>query len=146
MTIRTVLLLLYAVGVCSSTNENYSQQDFYCLTKYAIDHNLLKLNDVQVNPNQINTTSVNCDEYVDGLKKKRETAMREEMDASSDSVAVGAETKDCTIAAYMRAFEYELALKVVENLNVTSEEKEPEVRRVKGKMKDAAYGSWYCYA
>lgn len=99
----------------------------YCLTTYAIDHNLLKLSNVTVIPNTVD--QLTCERFyvnttIDAIVQK----LRDQLDQSS----YGKELKECFLNAYAddRGFDFIIAKMIVKYLKITSEEREQEWNRI----------------
>lgn len=111
-------------------NETIHQYE-YCMAKYAIDNQLLELKDVNINPNRINTESVNCTNIIDAERREAENDYRDRMSAiESDH-----DSLDCAMNEFRRynMFGWRVALKVL--VFLISGPK-PEVSKVGEKVND----------
>lgn len=100
-----------------------AHQTEYCLAKYAVDNALLALDDVDIDPHNIDKESLNCDGIVDVEKSHLEREVRNMV----AGLPKANQTTDCIMDAYKSsaANKFHIALKVLDYLDISKETKEP---------------------
>ncbi|CRL01698.1 CLUMA_CG014914, isoform A [Clunio marinus] len=104
----------------------------YCMKKFVIDGGFINVGDININPNNIDTATANCETLLN--------AARAEAVGGLESTYKGQNLPqakvDCILKAFgtSKMFEYSTALLVLENLPITSEAKQQNAEVVQGKM------------
>lgn len=105
----------------------------YCLAKYAVDRNLLLLENVQVIPHErVDVGSVNCEQIVEIERIKKEMELRTQLDRAYDSEVV----KDCTMQTFRNenGFDIDAHLVAINYLPISRQEKQAENKRIDEKI------------
>lgn len=108
------------LGIKNETVE--AHQANYCLAKYAADNRILDFSNVEMNPHNIDTENVNCDNVIDRQKAKSEREIR-----NAVLILLRAErSEDCTMNAYKSdgIFKIQLAVQLLEMYDFPKEYKE----------------------
>lgn len=119
------------LGIKNETLDAYQHQ--YCMAKYVVYNNIIQLNNVDTNPHQIDTDSVNCDLLVNVER------FRIENDLTNTLIGIQTSQKqmDCLVNAFKTTniFVLNIALKVLYfYFDVPSDVKEEEVNKVQQKL------------
>lgn len=111
--------------------KNRSDQH-YCLTKYAVDHNLLLLENVQVNPHRIDTDSVDCYQIVEVERNRKEMELSSALNQSNSDVLV----KNCIMQVFRNDNRFDLDAHhvAINYLSISAEEKQVESKRIEDKL------------
>jgi hypothetical protein len=88
----------------------------YCTTKFVKDSNLISLENVEENPNNIDTTNINCDEIIENLKDKNEAKVRKDLRAESISESA----INCIVKKQKAAKMYDIAIALEVNDRVVT--------------------------
>lgn len=114
----------------------------YCLAKYAVDHKVLELGNVEMNPQQIDEDGVDCDHIIDLDKRKNEKMLTDKASATSQ----GSGSTSCVIDSYrsLKIYDWAVALKVINNLDFSRETKKVEANRITEKIATFALSIFAC--
>lgn len=104
----------------------------YCMAKYTIDNQLLELNNVDINPYEIDTGSVNCDNIVDTERRKYEKEYSDEISATE----TGRRLLDCIMKEYRNGnmAGCKIALKILHFSGMSIQVQKGEVNRINKKI------------
>lgn len=91
----------------------------YCFTKFAIESKLIDVKDIDVNPKKIVTSNIDCKTMIKNNRIEREKKLSETLKARNYSE----EQTQCIMDKFQidRAFDSNLALEVIDQLDVTME-------------------------
>jgi len=90
-------------------------QHNYCLVEYALDNQLLELNNTDINPHHIDTESINCTNIVNAERIKTEKEY-------SDKLS-GHGSEDCVVNEFRsgKMFDWKVALFIFKRLDITNQ-------------------------
>lgn len=93
----------------------------YCFTKFAIEGKLIDVKDVDVNPKKIVTSNIDCKTMIMNNRIERENKLLDKLKTKS----LSKEQVQCIMDKFQieRAFDSNLALEVIDQLDVTLEVK-----------------------
>ncbi len=118
------------LGIKNETLIAYQHQ--YCMAKYVVDHQIIQLTNVDINPHQIDTDSVNWDYLIYVERTKVEDNLANRLTATQ-----AAQTQiDCLSNSFKvnNMFGYRIAMNVLYfYLDVPSDVKETEANKVLNK-------------
>lgn len=103
-------------------------QDEYCLVKYAVDKKVLELGNLDMNPQNIDSNSVDCDHIIDIDKRKKE----KELTDRSFMRLQEHPSMSCIEDNYrnMKVYDWGIALKLINKLDFSRETKEAEINKI----------------
>lgn len=126
-------------------NENKTleilQQD-YCMSKYVAENKILDLTNVELNPNQVDSTNLDCNRIIEKFRIDSEKELTDKI----SSLANGEKISKCVLDAYKNGeiFDSGVALKVLYNLDVPKETKESEKVRLTQKISEFGLATFLC--
>lgn len=105
----------------TSIGKPSTQEVSYCLTKFVIDHNFTDLENVNVNPENISTTNINCDTIL----AEQITRTRNEAEESFKKENVTSRALNCSMEIFDSRKIYEMAWidEVLEMIDIPEEDK-----------------------
>lgn len=117
-------------------------QQNYCFTKFAVDSKLIDLEDVDVNPKKISTSNVDCPEMIRNNRLEREKKLQttlEKKNLSKDKI-------QCIKDKFQidRAFDSNLALEVIDHLDVSLEDKRRNRENIAKKLEEFIKSIFVC--
>jgi len=114
----------------------------YCITKYVADNSLLPLNNVDLNPKNINTENVDCNDIIDKERAKTVQEIRDKLVATQNGDSIF----ECVSNAYNkdRIFDWSLAIKVLHIVDLPKETDEYEKERIVKKLVNFAGSTFSC--
>lgn len=117
------------------------QQD-YCLAKFVADNKIVDLSNVELNPGKIDIENLNCNQMVDKLRNDSEKELTDKI----LSLPNGQDILRCVMDAYKMGgiFDAGIALKVLYNLDVPKELKQPEHDRLTQKLSGFGLATFSC--
>lgn len=117
------------------------QQD-YCMSKYVADHKILNLNNVELNPSQVETSNLDCNQIVEKHRNESEKELTDKI----STLPNGQRILKCVMDAYKNGsiFYSGIALKVLYNLDVPKELKESEKVRLTQKLSEFGLATFTC--
>lgn len=100
----------------------------FCFTKYALDNELIEVKHVNINPRRISTTNLDCEEMIERNQIMREKQLLEKINRKN----LSHEHVQCILDKYRseKAFASNIALEVIDILNISYEEKRTNRERV----------------
>lgn len=115
----------------------------YCFTKFVIETKLIDVRNVDLNPKKISTSNINCQEMIKANRIERQTRM-------VDNLAVHNLSEDqiqCVKDKYQieRAFDSNLALEVITNLDVSLEEKRTNKEKLALRLESFIKSMFVCF-
>lgn len=112
----------------------------YCFAKYAADHELLPLENVDINPNGIDTTHIKCKAIIRKEHRRQESRVRDRLKEKKRK------TKNCVMEAYRNnnIFEYGIMSQVLEYLEFSKEIKDAEANKIAEKIADYSVTIFTC--
>lgn len=121
------LMKMYSSRLGVKRESTKTQNNRYCLIKYAVDQHVFKL-EVKVNRYHIDPNTFDCDRVIGLELNKRESFLKYQLDESPFEK----EEVDCIIQAYKNesGFDSRIALKVLDYLDVNDDEKYAEFVRI----------------
>lgn len=104
----------------------------YCFTKYAIENELIEVKHINFNPRRIPTMNLDCEEMIDKNQITRERNLLEKLNRRNLSY----EQIQCIMDKYRseKAFASNVALEVIDILNISYEEKRSNRVRVAAQL------------
>lgn len=116
----------------------------YCLANYFVDQKILLLDNVPMNPHQVDATTLDCDKIVEEERSKDEKVTKYTVKEAGSNISES--QMDCIVKSYwnVKAFEYGVALKFVTNLDVHSPEREAEIDRLTTQLVQFTLGTMNC--
>lgn len=126
------------LGIKNETLEAYQRR--YCMTKYVVDRQILKLENVDINPHQIDTDSVDCDDIMDDEQSEigKSLGKTDKKELNKNLSPTEQRDLDCNMDVYRRdnLFDLKVALKVIYYLDIPSQVKKVERNRIAAKITD----------
>jgi hypothetical protein len=115
----------------------------YCTTKFVKDSNLINLANVEENPNNIDTTNVNCNEIIENLKNERAEKVRKELKTKSISESI----INCIIEKQKTANMYDitLALQVNDRSDLPITQKKSNIKAMMEKNEELSSSLFSCF-
>lgn len=103
----------------NTTNYNNTLDDYqydYCMVKYAIDHQLVELENIEINPHLIDTDSVNCTNIVNIERSKTEKKYSDKMSATETDQ----KSLDCAMNEFrnVNMFDWKVASGLIKRLDI----------------------------
>ncbi len=128
------------LGIKNETLVAYQHE--YCMAKYVVDNDLLEVNNLDINPQRIDTNNVNCDYIIDVERSKTEKELSDKLSATPE----GQRSLSCVLNAFRSGnmFGYKIALIVLNNLDVTSEVKVEQSNKISVKLGEFAMSTFMC--
>lgn len=129
-------------GVFEYNETLVTMETNYCLGKYVTDNGILTLPDgVNLNPNSLNTTYLNCSIIVDEAKRKDEQRFRDNMTLRDQTAVV------CVMKVYKEneVFYLDFADMVLLNLQLPEEKKQAERKTISLKRALLSFPFKVCY-
>ncbi|KAG4070378.1 hypothetical protein HA402_006520 [Bradysia odoriphaga] len=116
----------------------------YCLAKYAVDAGVVVLGDVEINPQHIDLSSVECEQIIEADRSRSEKYFIDKNALTFE----GEESMNCAVNAYRnnKIYDWTVAFKVLKNLSFSLEQKEEESNKIKAKMQKFASSTSVCSA
>lgn len=104
----------------------------YCFTKYAVENELIVVKHINVNPRRIPTLNLDCEEMIDRNQIMRERQLLERLNRRN----LSHEHIQCVMDKYRseKAFASNVALEVIDILNISYEEKRSNRERVAAQL------------
>lgn len=117
------------------------QQD-YCLAKHVADNKIFDLKTVDLNPHQIDTGNLDCNQMVDQLRNDAEKELADKI----STLPKGQRILRCVVDAYQngKVFDSGIALKVLYSLDVPTELQESEKVRLTQKLSEFGLATFTC--
>jgi len=112
----------------------------YCFAKYAADNELLPLKDIELNPNGIVTTHLDCNALIRKERRKHERNAREKVKQSNPK------SLNCVMEAYRNqiVFNTHVVLNVIDYVEFPKETKDEEINKVTNKFAEFASSVLFC--
>lgn len=113
----------------------------YCFAKYAADNELLPLQNIDLNPNGIVTTYIDCKAIIKKERRQHERNAREKVKARNPEAA------NCVMEAYntKNVFNTYIIMSVLDYVELPKETKDVESNLVTDKFADFAGAVMVCY-
>lgn len=114
----------------------------YCLAKYAVDNKVLELDGVEMNPQHIDSESVDCENIIEVDKRKSEKDL---VDKASSTVT-GERAISCLVNKYRDSniYDWNVALKVVNKLDFSRGSRQVQAYRSTKKIAEFALSIFTC--
>lgn len=114
----------------------------YCFTKYAIDNELIEVKHINFNPRRIPTLNLDCDEMIDRNQIMRERQLLEKLNRRN----LTHDHIQCIMDKYRseKAFASNVALEVIDILNISYEEKRSNRERVAAQLEKFLASIFVC--
>lgn len=128
------------LGIKNETLEAFQYE--YCLTKYVVGNKLLEVGNADLNPHHIDPENVNCDYIVDAEKSQNEKQISDKLSVTP----AGERSLECILNAYRKdnVFGWNVALKVLNYVDLTNERREKEINRIGEKLGEYVLSSFSC--
>lgn len=104
----------------------------FCFTKYAIENELIEVKHINLNPRRIPTLNLDCEEMIDKNQIMRERLLLEKLNRRN----LSHEHIQCIMDKYRseKAFASNVALEVIDILNISYEEKRSNREKVAAQL------------
>lgn len=114
----------------------------FCFTKYALDNELIEVKHVNINPRRITTTNLDCEEMILRNQIMREKQLLEKLNRRN----LSHEHIQCILDKYRteKAFASNIALEVIDILNISYEEKRTNRERVAAQLEQFITSIFVC--
>lgn len=114
----------------------------YCFTKYALDNELIEVKHVNINPRRIPTANLDCEEMIEKNQIMREKQLLEKINQKN----LSHEQVQCILDKYRseKAFASNIALEVIDILNISYEEKRTNRMRVAAQLEQFITSFFVC--
>lgn len=113
----------------------------YCFANYAADNELLPLKNVDLNPNGIVTTHINCNAIIRKERRQEESRVRERTKEKKRKI------KTCVMDAYRNnnIFDYYIMSQVLEYLEFSKEVKDEQTNQIGEKIAEYSLTLFMCF-
>lgn len=128
------------LGIKNETLEVFQFE--YCISKYVADNSLLAMDNIDLNPHNIDTKNINCDNLIERERNKVANDMREKLASTPNPEQIF----ECVMVAFNndKIFDYGLAMRVLYILDFPRETKESEKTRITQKIASFALSTFTC--
>lgn len=128
------------LGIKNETLEVFQFE--YCISKYVADNSILAMDNVELNPHDIDIKNTNCDNILEKERNKEENEIRDKLTQTPNAGQI----LECVMEAYKseKIFDYGVALKVLYVLDFPRETKDSEKARVAQKVASFAVTTFTC--
>lgn len=117
-------------------------QQNYCYTKYVIENKLIDLEEVDVNPKRLAISNIECEAKIASNRIEKENKLRSSLELKKTPQ----KTVECIMEKFQssRAFDSNLALEVIDQIDASLEDKRRNREKIAGKFQEFITSMFSC--